>query len=226
MSLVFLSLAFLLAVSHWFIVYKNWYKAELFFKPAVMLALFLALLAASPRLEAGLALFAAAILFSLLGDVFLLFPRRFNLGLAMFLLAHIFYILAFTLPVLVPHPLVLLPTAFIFLLAAWFYRRLQTSLLEKGLRRLQAPLLAYSVVLSIMLLAGLATLLRSDWPLPAALLVAAGALLFSASDGLLAWNKFVRPLRTRRVGYMIAYHLAQIAILVGALWRYGHFYVS
>jgi uncharacterized membrane protein YhhN len=223
MSLVFLGLAFLLAVCHWFIVYKNWYKAELFFKPAVMLALFFALLAASPRLDDGLALFAAAIIFSLLGDVLLLFPSRFNLGLAMFLLAHIFYILAFNLPVLVPHPFIFLLAVFIFIPAAWLYRRIQTGLLEKGLRRLRPPVLAYLIILSMMLLSGLASLFRSDWPLPAALLVAGGAILFATSDGLLAWNKFVRPLRTRRVGYMIAYHLAQVAILVGALWRYGHF---
>ena len=223
MSLLLFGLTFILAVFHWVTVYKHWHKAELFFKPAVMASLFAALLAASPGLANGLGFFAAAVIFSLVGDVLLLFPSRFTLGLAMFLGAHVFYIAAFNIPLMSPNPAIIGLAFFVAIPAAFLYRRIRAGLLEKKLRRLRKPVLAYLVVLSVMLLSGLATLLRVDWPIYAALLAAGGALLFAVSDTLLAWNKFVRPLRTRRVGYMIAYHLGQIAIIAGAILRDRYF---
>lgn len=216
-------LALTLAVIHWITVYKYWYKAELFFKPAVMAVLLIILFIAGPDFKNGLAFFVAAIFFSMLGDLLLLFPKRFIFGLVMFLLAHLLYVLAFLFPFILPTPLMLLLAILIALPAAWFYRRVRAGMREKGWRHLSKPILAYLVILSIMFLSALATLFRADWPLNAALLVSGGALLFVLSDGLLAWNKFVRPLRTRRVGYMIAYHLGQMLIVAGALWRLGYF---
>jgi len=43
-----------------------------------------------------------------------------------------------------------------------------------------------------------------------------GALLFFYSDAVLAWNRFVRPLRWGRVVNIVPYHLGQ-AILVLSL---------
>jgi len=219
MSLFLFGLTFILAVIHWVTVYKHWLKAELFFKPAVMASLFAALFITSPDLANGLGFFAAAVLFSMAGDVLLLFPSRFTLGLAMFLVAHICYIVGFNIPLPRLSPFVILLAIFVLVPANWLYRRIRAGLLEKGLRRLRKPVQAYMVILSLMFLSGIATLFRPDWPLPAALLTAGGASLFAASDTLLAWNKFVRPLRSRRVGYMIAYHLGQMAIIAGALLK-------
>jgi alkenylglycerophosphocholine hydrolase len=41
-----------------------------------------------------------------------------------------------------------------------------------------------------------------------------GAVLFLASDSVLAWDKFVRPLAHGHLVVMITYHLAQTALVV------------
>lgn len=223
MTLALFGLTLLLAIVHWITVYKHWYKAEFFFKPAVMAALLVAYLSGSPDFASSGWFFVAAILFSMAGDLLLLFPSRFVLGLLLFVLAHIGYIIGFN----IPFPHISLPVIALAVLvivpANWLYRRIRAGLVEKGLHRLRKPVQAYMVILSLMFLSGFATLFRPEWPLTAALLVAGGAALFAASDSLLAWNKFVHPLRTRRVGYMIAYHLGQMAIIAGVLLKGSNF---
>jgi uncharacterized membrane protein YhhN len=43
---------------------------------------------------------------------------------------------------------------------------------------------------------------------------AAGAALFVASDTMIAWNRFVRPLPMADVGIMVTYHLGQAALVL------------
>ena len=38
---------------------------------------------------------------------------------------------------------------------------------------------------------------------------------------LLAWNKFVHPIRRGRLALMIAYHLGQMALIAGAVEQLG-----
>jgi len=49
-----------------------------------------------------------------------------------------------------------------------------------------------------------------------ALLVSCGAVLFLASDGMLAWNRFVAPFPHVRLHIMYTYHLGQFGIMIGA----------
>lgn len=223
MTLALFGLTFILAIVHWITVYKHWYKAEFFFKPAVMAALLGAYLVSKPDFARNGWFALAAIVFSMAGDFLLLFPSRFVLGLFLFVLAHIGYIIGFN----IPFPHISLPVVALAILviipASWLYRRIRAGLIEKGLRRLRKPVQAYMVILSLMFLSGFSTLFRPEWPLNAALLVAGGAALFATSDSLLAWNKFVHPLRTRRVGYMIAYHLGQMAIIAGLILKGADF---
>jgi uncharacterized membrane protein YhhN len=85
---------------------------------------------------------------------------------------------------------------------------------------LKTPVLIYSLVISVMLLSALLTLAADTWQAGAAILVSAGALLFFLSDTLLAWNKFVTPIKQGRLAVIITYHLGQILITVGATWHY------
>jgi uncharacterized membrane protein YhhN len=50
------------------------------------------------------------------------------------------------------------------------------------------------------------------------LLAGAGAVLFVASDSMIAWDRFVRPFRWAPVAIMVTYHLGQ-AGLVASLVR-------
>jgi uncharacterized membrane protein YhhN len=52
-------------------------------------------------------------------------------------------------------------------------------------------------------------------------LVSMGAALFFFSDVLLAWNKFVRPVKNGRLLNMVSYHLGQIALISGAVLQFG-----
>ena len=72
---------------------------EYVFKPSLMLALGIYLLLETAKIQEKKQrnLVLTALFFSLLGDVFLMFPNGFILGLAAFLVGHLFYIFAFML---------------------------------------------------------------------------------------------------------------------------------
>jgi len=59
------------------------------------------------------------------------------------------------------------------------------------------------------------------WRAGAAILVSLGALLFYASDILLAWNKFVSPIKHGRMFNIGAYHLGQIGLIAGVVMQFG-----
>lgn len=217
MSPFLFGLTIALAAADWFAIYKNWRKAEIFLKPAVIITLLLALFSAQPALPGRLAFFATGLAFSLLGDTLLLSTRGFMAGLVMFALAHISYVVGFNIPLPQLDLFIVLLSIFVAILAGRLYRKIDEGLAHKGLRRLRRPVQAYIILLSLMFISGFSTLFRIEWPPASALLAALGAALFVASDSLLAWNKFVHPLRTRRVVYMAAYHLGQIAIIAGVL---------
>jgi uncharacterized membrane protein YhhN len=90
-----------------------------------------------------------------------------------------------------------------------------------GLRRLVGPVRIYAAVISLMLFSALITLFRTDWLSGPAYLVSIGAVLFLTSDVVLAWNKFVKPIRRGRLVLMITYHLGQFALIAGAIGQFG-----
>jgi len=211
------------ALLDWIAVAKGWKKIEYLAKPLTMVALFL-LLALVGRLSSlPLVFFGVGILFSLAGDVFLMFSDRwFILGLVSFLLAHVAYIIGFNIPL----PAVSLTWALVVALvlafsAARLLRGIVAGLAAKGQGKLIVPVIVYGVVITLMLLSAMLTLFRSDWPSAAAAgLVSIGAMLFFFSDAILAWNKFVAPIKNGRLVNMMTYHLGQIALIVGVLIQF------
>jgi uncharacterized membrane protein YhhN len=102
------------------------------------------------------------------------------------------------------------------------YRRVGASLGASGKSSLKLPVLAYSTVISLMLLSALLTLVRpeTEWPAGPALLVSGGALLFFTSDTTLAWNKFVAALRHGKLIVIVTYHLGQGLIVLGTALKF------
>ena len=92
---------------------------------------------------------------------------------------------------------------------------------DAGLRRMIAPVVTYGIVITLMLLSAILTLYRSDWKTSASGLVSLGAILFYFSDIILAWNKYVNPIKYGRVLNMAAYHLGQIAMVTGVVIQFG-----
>jgi uncharacterized membrane protein YhhN len=222
-----LFLFFLVAAADWLAVAKGWKKVEYLAKPGAMGMLLGLLALASGFGSLPRACFGVGIFLSLLGDVFLMVSyarlsnRWFLAGLVCFLLVHVAYIIGLNIP-LSGVPVVWgLGIALILALTA---RRLLGRILEgvraKGLRRLVAPVAAYGMVITLMLLSALLTLSRLDWKPSASALVALGACLFFSSDVLLAWNRYVTPVRNGRLLNMIAYHLGQAALVVGCILQF------
>jgi uncharacterized membrane protein YhhN len=223
MSYTFFGLAGVLAVVDWIAVAGGWKKLEYFTRPATMVAL-LAFMLQNGGLSGGMLWFTLGLAFSLAGSVFLMLPRdRFIAGLVSFLLAHVAYIIGFR-PHIPSETSVLLIAlglaAILALVSAQIYRRVSAGLRAKGKQRLQAPVLLYSVVISVMLFSAMLTLLSNRWYPLHALAVCLGAALFYLSDTVLAWDRFVTPLRYGRLINISTYHLGQLLIALGAALHY------
>jgi len=214
-------LAFIFAALESLALWKGWHRLEYVVKPAVMICL-LIWLVATAGLKGALLWFGIGIIFSLVGDIFLLFIDRFFMfGLIAFLLGHIAYLVGFN----IPFPQSLGVWAFgiaivIGLSAVRLIRRIVDGVRSKQ-QRLVVPVIVYSTVITLMLLSALLTLFRPEWYSTPAYLVSLGAFLFYLSDIILAWNRFVSPIKNSRILNIGIYHLAQIAIVVGVAMQFG-----
>ncbi len=183
-------------------VMADWWWRNYAFKP--LTTLLLSLLAATAP-AAGAARYkkylVLGLLCSLAGDIFLMLPHQlFLAGLAAFLLAHLCYLAAFftdsRLTWRLSSPLWLLPGAFVF-------ARIQPGL-SPGLL---APVLLYLLVITMM--AHQAYMRALTLRGTGAWMAAAGALLFVASDSILALNKFHARIDHAGIWILGTYYMAQ-----------------
>lgn len=179
-------------------------------KPVPIALLAFALAAApAPADERYRWLVVGGLLCSMAGDVWLLFPRHFRRGLACFLVAHLFYIAAFSRAGSAGAGswIVLLP----FALAG----AAMLAYLWPHLARERAAVALYIAVLVVM--GWRAALLVATAGAAPGSLALAGALCFLVSDGTLATDRFVRPFRTGDAVVMTTYYAAQVLIATSAL---------
>jgi uncharacterized membrane protein YhhN len=207
----------------WAAVAGRWRRLEYLAKPAAMAALLLWLGRwgmAAGAWPAALTWFALGAGCSLAGDVLLLLPGRFfRAGLVAFLLGHVAYIIGLNTGGLrLPAEAALLVPAG--LAAAWVIARVGGGLKAQGQDALWGPVAIYAVVISLMVASAGTTLWRPDWPAGLAGLASMGAVLFFGSDVLLAWDRFVAPVKGARVLVMVAYHLGQVALIAAAAGRF------
>lgn len=213
-----LVLTLVLAVFDWIATEKKWHKVRLFSKPATLVALTAWFSAAAGWNGANL-WFGLALVFSLLGDINLMFPGRFFLpGLLSFMLAHMFYIAGFNQGPLPLNLLSLVMAVVVAVAGALIFGRIRVGLAgtAEG-RRMMIPVLVYSAIISLMLISAWLCLLRPGWPFDAALAASVGALLFFISDSVLAYNRFVEKTPHSDLLVMSTYHLGQIAIIAGVV---------
>ncbi len=222
MSYLLLYLALVIAIVDWVAVARGWRTVEYVAKPATMIALMF-WLGLNGGLQGSLLWFSLGLACSLAGDIFLMLPvDMFVPGLVAFLVAHLAYIDGFkTWPPQPSMPAGIL-LVLVVLVVIQLYRRIAAGLEAIKKPSLKAPVLVYSVVISLMLLSALFTMLRIDWLPPSALLVSFGALLFFISDAVLAWDRFVTHIRFGRVMNMASYHLGQILLVLGAALHFAH----
>ena len=197
---------------------------EYIFKPALMLSLGIYFYQQSNNLQQTRTdkFILAAIFFSWLGDVLLMFDGKFILGLASFLIAHIFYIVVFWAD---NKGLVFLKKDRIaFALLIFAYGLGLIGYLLPYLGSLAIPVTVYAATILIMLLTAL-----NRWKnvgTESFQWVFAGAILFVISDSLLAVNKFATALPMANLSIMLTYGLGQYLIVRGYLKNMGNEVIS
>jgi uncharacterized membrane protein YhhN len=166
--------------------------------------------------------FGLGLIFSLGGDIALLFSARwFLLGLASFLLAHIAFIIGFNSPL----PGFSLYSTFIAvmvaLVAAQVLRSIRPGIVRLPSARVMLPAsTAYGAALTIMWLSALLTFFNAAWNPTAALWAAAGGCFFFVSDSTLSYDRFVKKFPHGRFWVHVTYHLGVVGILIGAMTNF------
>ncbi len=183
-------------------------------KPAIVISLIFLFINSSKSLAKPIrTLTLLALVFSLLGDILLLFvdtsEHLFSLGLVAFLTAHIMYCLLF----LKHRNKENSPFGFMALLL--FFAASLFCFLKDGLGVLLIPVVVYMLV--ILAMATTAYLRKNKVNTLSYGLVFLGALFFMASDSILAINKFYQPIPWSHISIMLTYALAQYLIVLGIL---------
>lgn len=193
--------------------------SRIFTKPLIIFALWGFFIFSSKNIKGTILRksISAALIFSWLGDVLLMFPDLFLYGLGAFLMAHICYIVGFKIAQTNPFALgkvnfihlffVNLP---IYILAAMVY-----FLINPGLGPMKIPVVIYLIVIVMM-----ATTARERYKKtnPASFWqVFLGGMFFMISDGVLAINMFFKPFPESGVIVMGTYIIAQFLIVRGIL---------
>jgi uncharacterized membrane protein YhhN len=201
----FLVAAMLFAVGNWVAVARGSAAGVYVCKPATLALLVAVALTLDPIHADVRAWFVAALVLSLLGDVFLMLPRdAFVAGLGAFLLAHVAYAVGLDL-----HSDGLwLAAVPVVVAAAILGRRLLGGITASGAAGLAGPVVAYVVVITVMVASALAS---------GNVVAAAGALLFMTSDALIGEQRFVHPRAWAPVAIMVTYHAGQTLLVLSLL---------
>jgi uncharacterized membrane protein YhhN len=205
LTVALLGLTVVVAAVDWWAVATDRRPVEYVAKPLTMVVLIAAALALDPVDGAQRWWFVAALVLSLAGDVFLMLPQDlFVPGLASFLLGHVAYIVGLwigdTSTVGLVVGLVLVAVALPVLGV-----RILAAVRSGDEPELLAPVAVYVAVISAMVVSAGAS---GQW------VALAGAVSFYASDAMIAWGRFLRPIPHGRLAVMVTYHLAQLALVV------------
>lgn len=207
-AFLLLALALAAAAVDWLAVARDQRALELVAKPATMVALGAVALAVEPSDPTQRTWWLVALAWCLAGDVFLMLrvDRLFVAGLAAFLVGHLAYVVGFwvrgvdTAGLLIG---VVVVSVALGVLA---------PVIVRGVRRaepsLAGPVLAYMAAISLMVASAFGTGLA---------LAVAGALLFYASDALIALTRFVTDRPWGRLAVIVTYHLGQVALVLSLL---------
>lgn len=197
---------------------------ENIFKPLLMPTLMVLYLINTPKIKSHDAKYLiAALVFSMLGDIFLMpLLDNFILGLLSFLIGHIFYILLLLklnngnlIAGLKKNKLV---TFIIFMSYLSLVILLTNSMINNSSDfSLIIAVLIYASIISLMVFNS--SSLYYNLNTINELIIFIGALFFMFSDSIIAINKFVSPIEFSGFYVMTTYCLAQFLIVYGVLRR-------
>jgi uncharacterized membrane protein YhhN len=99
-------------------------------------------------------------------------------------------------------------------------RRIVGAMRAQKQNTLVTPVIVYGLIISLMLFAALSTIFDITWTTSAAFFVSLGAFFFYLSDLILAWNKFVSPVKNGRTLNIVTYYLGQIGLIAGVITQF------
>ncbi len=196
----------------------NSFILDIVFKPLIVISLLLYLFLQKAHQNKATSFAIAGLLFSLLGDVFLIFQGQQALffigGLVSFLIAHLSYIFYYMRSS--EHiPEKKLNTKIFFILFMGLYGAAFFTVLFDSLADLKVPVFLYTSVLVSMNIFALNRYGKvNDKSFK---LIMIGALCFTLSDSLLALNKFLLPIPFAGVWILASYAAAQYFITEGVV---------
>lgn len=207
-SSLLLALAVVMAVLDWVAVARGNPILEYVSKPAATAA-FLATAATLDVVhDVSWGWRLAALGLCILGDVFLMLPRdAFVPGLASFAVAQVLFTVSFATGDTDGGRL-LLGIVLAVPAATLLARRFVAAIRRSGHDDLVVPVVVYMVVISAMAVSAIAS---------GNAYAVAGAVIFMASDSLIAETRFVRERRWHPVGIMATYHVALAGLVLALL---------
>ena len=166
--------------------------------------------------SAYIPLITGGLLFALIGDILLMLPEsRFVLGIGSFAATHALYLAAF---ISVAGLALINPSTIPLIL----FSAIMTRFLWAGLRKsLQIPVAAYIVLITIMTAQAIGAAIEQEGAGLA--IAAAGAVLFLASDSMLAIDRFRVPFRAAQGLVLASYWLGQWLIALSARFEIPEF---
>jgi uncharacterized membrane protein YhhN len=201
---VLLAITLASAAIDWVAVHHGHRPVEYVFKPLTLVVLTATALALDPADPTVRAWFVAGLVLSLAGDVLLMLPGdHFVPGLGAFLLAHVAYVVGLAAAGL--DPLGVLAGLLVVGAAFGLVGTRLVGALRATRSELAGPVTAYMAVISAMVVCAFGT---GDG------VAIAGAVLFYASDALIGWGRFVRPVDWGRLAVMVTYHLGQVLLVL------------
>ncbi len=189
----------------WWSVARERRDIEVVAKPGVMVALIAAAAALTPADPAVRTVMVVGLTLGLIGDV-LLFFDQFLPGAAAFLIGHVAYLVAF----------LMTPLSLPWLVAGAIALGVMVGTVAgpiiAGARQRSTAVgrvaMVYLIAIGAVLVFGVGT--GNLW-------VVAGVALFTVSDSLLAYGRFVAPAPGGRVAVHVTYHVAQALLVVSLL---------
>ena len=187
--------------------------AYIIIKPIPLIILASYLLITPFHISLGLVLpwvLFVAIIFGLLGDILLLFEKYFLFGLIAFLFGHLAFLYIF-----IQSDLVFSYWLFLLLAIGIIYGRvIINNLINDKRTKYIIPVIIYLTVIIAMIYSVL--LMQNG----SKLYLISGAIAFGISDGILAFNKFIRPFKMAQFFILATYYSAQLLLCAGVI-EYG-----
>ena len=184
--------------------YNHHNVTSIIFKPLTMILIISILFINGIELEGFLFFIFWGLIFSLLGDIMLLKPwYKFELGLATFLVGHIFYFTAFISYNGMDWDI--LPLLPFIGFAIWLFR-----MIKPNLGKLIIPVGAYMSIILLMVWQGMGIWLSTKNTF--GLLIGSGTFIFCVSDSILAYQRFMRRFKYGNTLALVTYYIAQYLI--------------